>query len=111
MRLRIEPRIIQELKRQLLCLLGGLVRLVQISSPQFATADPGKGVDVFGINPALRTISSQHICGGGEVIPSEGEAHVFNDAGGSREWEAQQEQKSAKEHKKIATARSQQKRR
>ena len=91
MRLRIELRNIQELKRQLLCFLGGLVRLWQISSLQFATADPGKRVHIFGINPALRSIGSQHVCGGLEVVARQGEANIFNDAGGSREWKKQQE--------------------
>jgi hypothetical protein len=106
MRLQIELGIIQELKRQPLCFLSGLVRLVQISGSQFGTADPGKSINVFGINPALRTIGSQHVCGGLEVIPRQGEAHVFNDTGGSREGERQQEQKKAKEHRKIAKARA-----
>src|SRR5689334_3092804 len=100
MRLRIEIHIMQELKRQLLGFPGGLVRLVQISSRQFAAAEPGKSVDIFGINAALRAIGSQHICGGLEVIPRQGEAHVFNDAGGSRERETQQEQKNAEKHKR-----------
>ena len=102
MRLRIELRIIQELKRQLLGFLGGLVRLVEISSPQFGTANPGKGIDVFGINAALRAIGGQHVCGGLKVILGKGEAHVVNDAGGSREWKKQQEQENAKEHRELA---------
>jgi hypothetical protein len=101
MRLRIELRIVQELKRQLLSFLGGFVRLCQISSPQCGTADPGKSVDVFGIDPALRTIGSQHVCGGLKVIPAQGKAHVFNDACGSRERTRQQDQKNAKEHREI----------
>src|SRR6478735_7055648 len=106
MRLQIELRIIQELNRQLLSFLGGLVRLVQISACQFGPADPRESVSVFGIKPALRTIGSQHVCGGLEVIPRKGEAHVFNDAGGSREWKKQQKQKDAKEHREIARGRA-----
>jgi hypothetical protein len=101
MRLRIELRIIQELKRQLLSFLGSFVRLFQISSPQCGTADPGKSIDVFGIDPALRTISSQYVCGGLEVIPGKSKAHVFNDACGSRDWKRQQKQKNAKKHRGI----------
>jgi len=99
MRLRIELRISQELKRQLLSFLRGFVRLFQISSPQCGTADPGKSIDLFGIDPALRTIGSQHVCGGLKVIPAQGKAHVFNDARGSRERKRQQNQQNAKKHK------------